>query len=146
MITKWCNFNILSMWCEFNVFSMWCNFNILCLLNIRIIITSLCFIFIPANRCYFIVHSKVNWTSAASACKTAYPGASLATISNIHEQGMLSPGKCEHPSKLFALSQLNNRILIKAYVSDIFLAFWAFSFFLLIIKYQKISIPIHVPI
>ena len=39
-----------------------------------------------ANRCYYIVHSMVNWTAAASACKTAYPGASLATISNNHEQ------------------------------------------------------------
>lgn len=54
---------------------------------------TLCFIFIPANRCYYIVHSQVNWTSANSACKTAYPGASLATISNLHEQGMLPPGE-----------------------------------------------------
>ncbi|XP_061179353.1 macrophage mannose receptor 1-like [Saccostrea echinata] len=43
-----------------------------------------------SNRCYFIVQNKVNWTSAVSACQTAYPGASLATISSLQEQLFLN--------------------------------------------------------
>nr|XP_011422437.3 macrophage mannose receptor 1 isoform X2 [Crassostrea gigas] len=61
------------------------------------------------NRCYFIVHSKVNWTSAASACKTAYPGASLATISNIHEQEFLTSMLINEDPKLTLWIGLNDQ-------------------------------------
>lgn len=44
------------------------------------------------------------------------------------------------PIKIFALSQLNYKFLIKAYVSDIFLAFWAFSFFFYLLLSIKRSV------
>jgi hypothetical protein len=46
----------------------------------------LVYVYISANRCYYIVQNQVNWTTAVSSCQSAYPGASLATISNLGEQ------------------------------------------------------------
>nr|XP_022336336.1 macrophage mannose receptor 1-like isoform X2 [Crassostrea virginica] len=60
------------------------------------------------NRCYYIVHSKVNWTAAASACKAAYPGASLATISNNHEQQFLTSMLYDQDPKLTLWIGLND--------------------------------------
>ncbi|XP_055995966.1 macrophage mannose receptor 1-like isoform X2 [Ostrea edulis] len=43
-----------------------------------------------SNRCYYIVNNQVNWTAAVSACQSSYPGATIATISNMHEQQFLT--------------------------------------------------------